>query len=272
MRHLKSILVSSFLAIAVSGAHAQNTPIFKASFPASWNGTSTTVVNQSGLASGFQSGTASFTTAVVPAGSPVGTGSMGLTGIGGIKVTPNGLLNNAIIAAAGGFTFDIQFLWDGTDSTSFSHIQKLVDYAGTESLQLITTAGSAQLQMTFANDTGTESTPVFTTILPNTWYDAKLTFDNTSLAAGDVTGTASLYLNGSLMASASATKGTYGDGLNRPIGIGEFGYGHTTSIIGLHGDIYSANLFYNGPVPEPSTLALSALGGLGLILFRRRKV
>jgi hypothetical protein len=74
------------------------------------------------------------------------------------------------------------------------------------------------------------------------------------------------------MGSASATKGTYGDGLNRPIGIGEFGYGHTTSIIGLHGDIYSANVFFNGQVPEPSTIALSALGGLGVILFRRRKV
>src|SRR5512135_2437556 len=89
--------VAAAFGLAASGAHAQSTPVFKASFPASWNGTGTTVVNQSGLASGFQSGTASFTTAAVPPGALPGTGSMALSSAGGIKVTPNGLLNNAII-------------------------------------------------------------------------------------------------------------------------------------------------------------------------------
>ena len=99
-------------------------------------------------------------------------------------------------------------------------------------------AGSATLEGNFTNDLGATTTAVSTTILPNTWYDATLTFDNISTVGGDVAGTASLFLDGSLVASGAATKGTYGDGLNRPIGIGEFGYGHTTSIIGLHGDIY----------------------------------
>jgi hypothetical protein len=242
-------------------------PIFQATFPASWNGTGTTVVDQSGAGNtGFQSGTASYTTAAVPPGALAGTGSMGLTSVGGIKVTPTGLLNNSSVLGAGGFIFDIQFLWDGTDNSGFSHIQKLIDYAGTESLQLVTTASSASLQMSF-NDGGVA---VATTIAPNTWYDAMLVFNNTSLDLDgtSVDGTASLYLNGGLVSSASAIKTTYGDSLNRPIGIGEFGYGHTTSIIGLHGDIYEASI---NLVPEPSTLAVGALGGLALLGLRRRK-
>jgi MYXO-CTERM domain-containing protein len=195
---------------------------------------------------------------------------MALTSVGGIKVTPTGLLNNAAVASAGGFTYHINFLWDGTDSTSFGHAQKLIDYAGTESLQLVTTAGSAALQGNFSDDAGASTTAVSTAILPNTWYDATLEFGNTSSVGGDVAGTANLYLNGSLVASGAATKGTYGDSLNRPIGIGEFGYGHTTSIIGLHGDIYDASVQL-GVVPEPSALALGALGGLALRRVRRKK-
>src|SRR5215472_2182284 len=112
MRHLKSILVSSLAILSIS-AIAQDTnsnghsrtnrseihwsgyvPLQRDG----WNGTSTTVVNQSGAASGFQSGATSFTTASVPSGALPGTGSMALTGVG----TPHGLLNNAVVAGVGG--------------------------------------------------------------------------------------------------------------------------------------------------------------------------
>jgi PEP-CTERM motif-containing protein len=198
-----------------------------------------------------------------------------LTGVGGIKVTPTSLLNNTAIAAAGGFNYNIDFMWNGTDSTSFSHTQKLIDYAGTESLQLVTTSGSASLQMTFGGDTGSvEGVAVSTTIAPNTWYNVTLNFNTAgnSLVAGDISGIANLFVDGSLVSSAAATKGTYGDTLARPIGIGEFGYGHTTSIIGLQGDIYSASITL---APEPSTLALGLMGGIGVLgtvwNARRRK-
>jgi hypothetical protein len=200
---------------------------------------------------------------------------MALSHVGGIKVTPTApattLLDNASVAAAGGFEFDIKFMWDGTDNTNFNHTQKLIDYAGTESLQLLTAAGSATLQGAFTADpVGTDpavtSVVVSTTILPNTWYDAKLRLDNASLVGTDVSGTANLYLDGVLKDSAAATKGSYGDSLNRPIGIGEWGYGHVTSLIGLNGDIYHASISL---VPEPSSVALASLGAMGLLKRRR---
>ena len=205
---------------------------------------------------------------------------MVLGGAGGIKVTPTKLLANASIAADGGFTYNIDFLWNGTATPA---TQKLVDYAGTESLQLtsLTANTSATLGMAFGGDTGTapDADVVSTTILPNTWYDVTMTFNtegNSLGGTGDISGIADLYVNGILVSSAAATKGTYGDSLNRPIAIGELAYGHTTSILGLTGDIYSASVDLGvAPVPEPSSMALGLVGGFGVLgtmwKARRRK-
>ncbi len=267
---------AAVLALAASGAHASTTPLFDATFPASWNGTGTAVIDQSSAGNtGFQSGTtgATYSTSAVPLGAASGTGSMVLNGAAGIKVTPTELLSNANIAADGGFTYNIDFLWNGS-TTSFAQ-QKLIDYAGTESLQLdsITAGTSATLEMAFGGDASLapnvpETIAASTTILANTWYNVTLTFNTggNSLVGGDISGIADLYVNGVLVSSGAATKGTYGDSLNRPIAIGELAYGHSTSIVGLDGDIYNASVDLGvAPVPEPSSLALSALGGFGLL-------
>jgi hypothetical protein len=263
--------VAAVFGLAASGAHAQTTPVFEYSFPASWNGTGTVITDVSAGGNNGHSVSTLSLDAAVPPGAPGGTQSV-LTTAGAILTSANSLLNNSAIFAADGFTYNVSFMWNGTDSTSFSHTQKLIDYAGTESLQLVTTTGSASLQMAFADDLGNETVAVSSTVLPNTWYSVKLTFGNTSMVSGDVTGTANLYVNGGLVGSASATKGTYGDNLNRPIGVGQLGanFGY---LVGFKGDIYDPSVSLGvAPVPEPSTLALGAFGGgLGMLFLRRRK-
>lgn len=246
-----------------AGAQAQTTPVFEYDFPASWNGTGSTIVDQSTAGNdGFFDGTLSLSSAV-----PSGASGQSLdTSAGGILTSGTALLDNATIAAAGGFEYDVSFMWNG-GTTSWS-TQKIIDYAGTESLQLNNISGSsADLQIVFSDDTGAVTTPISTPIAANTWYNVKLTFDNASMVGGDVVGTASLYLDGSLVTSASATKGTYGDGLSRQIGIGQLGanFGY---LVGFDGNVYNPSVTL---VPEPSTLALGALGGLALLGFRRRK-
>lgn len=250
-----------------ASAHASS--VFEYNFPASWNGTGATVTDQSSAGNNGVTVASPALATAVPPGAAAGTQSI-LTSSGAILTSANSLLSNSAVAAAGGFTEHVQFNWNGTDSTSFGHTQKLIDYAGTESLQLVTTAGSASLQMTFANDTGVESIPVSTTILPNTWYDATVTFGNTSTNGDDVNGTANLYVNGLLVSSGAATKGTYGDSLSRPIGVGQLGanFGY---LVGFTGDIYDPSVQLGvSAVPEPSTAAL-LLGGVAMLGVRRRR-
>jgi len=266
---------AAMIGLGMPGADAQ--PVFNYSFPASWNGTGTAITDLSGAGNnGTYDGTLALATAVPP-GSPGGTESIN-TSSGGILTGASGSLSNSVVAAAGGFTYNLSFDWNGTDSSSFGHTEKLIDYAGTESLQLITTAGgTATLEMVFGNDTGsTETVASSTTVASNSWYNVKMTFNTTgnSLVAGDISGVESLYVNGSLIGTASATKGTYGDSLDRPIGVGQLGanFGY---LVGFKGDIYDPSVSLGVvAVPEPSSTALLGIcGGLGMAWnLRRRKV
>lgn len=271
---------ASVFALAASAAHAQ-TPIFDYSFPASWGGTGTTVTDLSGA--GNNASYASIDTPALSSAIPTGgTGDSVNTSGGGFDTIATGLLNNNAIAAAGGFTMDVEFMWNGTVTTAHSGYQKLIDYAGTESLQLANTSASgATLEMVFAGDTppagstSPETVAVSTTIQANTWYNVSLNFNtkgNSLTSSDDISGLASLSVNGSLISSAEATKGNYGDGLGRAIGVGEWAANTQFAVYGLNindfqGDIYNASVTL---APEPSTVALSVLGGLGVLGMRWR--
>jgi Concanavalin A-like lectin/glucanases superfamily/PEP-CTERM motif len=250
-------------------------PVFSYSFPASWNGTGTTIVDQSAAAhNGVVNNTSPGALALsanVPPGATAGTQSITTNG-GAIVTSATQLLTNPIVAAAGGFRYDVSFLWDGTDSSaSNGGVEKIIDYAGTESLQLTvpTGGGSAQLQMGTSLDAGNIVVAASTTILPNTWYNVAMTFNTLGnpVVAGDLTGLVSLYVNGSLVSSGAAIKGTQGDTLNRPIGVGQLAL-PSTHLVFLRGRIYNPSVSLG--VPEPASLVLLSLVGVFGFALRKR--
>ncbi len=254
----------AFALLCCVGSHVTfGAPVFSYSFPASWGGTGTAVTDLSTAGNnGITNGTLALS-ANVPPGATAGTQSI-TTSAGGIVTSATQLLNNTIVAAAGGFRYDVSFMWDGTDSSSFGHSEKIVDYAGTESLQLTTSAGSAELQMRFDDSVNAVST----TIQPNTWYTVSMLFNSLGnpVVGGNLAGTASLIVNGGSPITAAATKTAQGDTLNRPIGIGELGssFGY---LVGFHGQIYNPSVSL---VPEPSSLVLLSLVGLFGVAQRKR--
>ena len=70
-------------------------------------------------------------------------------------------------------------------------------------------------------------------------------------------------------ASLAVTKTTYGDGLLRPIGVGELGFPSTTSTLVLfQGNLYNPSVSL-GAVPEPASIGVLCLA-IPLLHRRRR--
>jgi hypothetical protein len=209
-----------------------------------------------------------------------------VTSTGGFRTSGTSLLTNPIIAGAGGFTYDTTFMWNGADLTTNGHIQKLIDYAGTEALQVDTNGtaaspGVAALNFIFTTQ-GTPDVSVGPSlqIQANTWYHAVATFDTTGNVvdgSGNLAGIATLTLTpvggSDTSASLAVAKTPYGDGAvlgARPIGVGELGFASTTlALVPFQGNIYSASVSL-GVVPEPASLSLLGLGATALLARRKR--
>jgi len=248
-------------------ASAALVPVLEYSFPASYDASTTTIVDLSSSGNdGAMDGTGPLTNDR-PAGF---SGSlMSLTGATGGHGDTNAidLLNNTAIEANGGFTFDVWMKWEGT----YTNTRKQIDYAGTEYLR--TEGAGGEIDFVLSNGL----TILSYDISPNVWYHVRAEFDtqgNTKEADGaypgefKIAGDARLYVDGVLRDSATnVVKTGFGDSLNRPIGINRWAGG---------GADWNQGWIFNptvslGIVPEPSTLLLSAFGLLGPLACRRRR-
>ncbi|MBN1443313.1 MAG: hypothetical protein JXA90_11445, partial [Planctomycetes bacterium] len=146
------------------------------------------------------------------------------------------LLDNASVAAAGGFTMECWFLWYA--SAAEMRVNSIIDYAGTEKLTINTNRGNGLVEMQLNN-------AVFTPVgfvSPLEWHYVAAIFDTEGAAQNDdgtIDGTLRVYLDGIVPTNiVKATKSTFGDSLGRGIGVG-------THPMGFASD------FFDGLVYEP---------------------
>lgn len=260
---IATLLCTFFLVANISSGEF----VFKYEFPASWDGVGPTITDLGG-AGNDATNSGAVISANVPPGAPVGSQSIN-TSDGGIATQNTQLLNNNAIAAAGGFQMDVTFLWDGTnDDGSSVTIQKLIDYAGTEFLQienLDLINGTADLRFGFNDEAGGPTTQ----IVANTWYEVTGFFSsqNNSVAGdGSLSGFANMTVNGTSLPNESVTKTDFGDSLDRPIAVGSFSA--VPSVVELHGDIFAASVKF---LPEPTSLFLALAALLAIMGIDRRR-
>jgi PEP-CTERM motif len=218
-------------------------PIVEYRMPQSWDGVSSVVADLSPESNnGSQAGSPALSASNPPGAGP-GTSSLDSHN-GGILTDASNLLSNFTVAASGGFQFELDLFWDG--STNQFDIQKIIDYAGTEFLQLENTgAGLGDLRFGF-NDTAAFG-PVGA-ITANQWHHVVASFDtlgNTVDGSGDLAGLATLTIDG-VEASQAVFKSNFGDGLNRPIGFGTFAGG--LNIIDFQGLIFNPVVSLGFPI------------------------
>lgn len=251
--------------------------IVQYSFPASYNGTGTTITDLSGAGNnGTVRGTPTLSNDV-PSGAAAGTQSV-VTNVGNFHTTANALLTNSTVQASHGFSFETWFKWDGT-ATTFA-TQKIVDYAGTESLQLFNPNGASQtagelLQFAFDSQTTTNVLNSSVTLTSGQWYHVVASFNpgtNTIDGSGNLAGLGTLSVDTGgvpTVNTGALTKTTQGDGLNRPIGFGRLGLSNTSgTLVAFNGEMFNPNVSLN---PEPASLGLLGLAGVGLFGRRRRR-
>jgi hypothetical protein len=179
-------------------------------------------------------------------GVPAGAGNRSIDGaaVTGINSANIDELDNALIAAEGGFTYETWFNWSG-----FGDINSIIDYAGTEKLVIDVNAGSGmELRMRINSDSALDS--FIAEVEPETWYYTAVVFDTqgNELAGDDsITGIFNLYLDGELLDTTDElTISNFGDTLDRTIGVSKHPQGFPRD-------------YFEGLIYEPR-VSLGALG------------
>jgi hypothetical protein len=246
-------------------------PLFDYRFPDSWDGAAPIVTDLSGAENHAAPTGAPVLSLNVPPLTPPNLRSANTVG-GGFRTINTALLSNAAVAAAGGYRFDTTFVWNGTVAGS---VQKIIDYAGTEFLQLQNFSprgGAALLRFGFNDNTAIGPT-LIAPVIANQWYRVTGIFNTDGNAVdidGNLAGTATLIVNDIAVSSEPVVKTVFGDSLNRPTGIGNFSNA-PSGVLQFRGDIFSASITLGAPVPEPATALLAAAMSAGVASFFRRR-
>ena len=257
-----AVVASLGACLAACGpAVADFTPVFEYSFPASYDGTGpgSSVLDQSSAGHDATVDAGTNTAALIdnrPSGFDSSLMSLTAANGGHGATTEIDLLENSTIDDYGGFMMDVWMQWEGT----YTNTRKQIDYAGTEYIRTSggdAVAGTTPVQFVLS-DSGTILSH---TINANEWYHVQGVFDsgtNQTDESGNLVGNAYLYVDGVLVDSAfGVTKTSFGDSLDRPIGINRWAGGGGDWNQGL---IFNPSV-YLGHAEEPMQLFIDTTTG-----------
>ncbi len=268
-----AMIVATCLSSYYEGtAIAALNPVFEYSFPASYDGTTTTLTDLSPAGThGVVQSTGAYLDGVRPAGFASGGSMHGLLGGRGLTNAID-LLANADIAAAGGYTMDLWARWDNEDLVNGAvPTSQLLSYSGTETIMSVNGSLAATLYLE-GNIFEYVMGPV---IEVGKWYHIVAEFDtmgSTVNGAGSIFGEMNLWVNGVLENTFSGLVNSVGDDIDRPVGLntwpGDLNFGGA----GLNSTakLFNPSLYLGVAVPEPTSagiLGVAMVLGLGV---RRR--
>lgn len=218
MKSKKLAVVLSLLACVsfVASASATQTIIFyQVNATDAAQVASGSVPNLGTLGNGTFGGTGVTLTNDIPVnGVPAGYGSAAIvcSGSGGVLAPGTEQLSRTNIANAGGFTYEAWFKWNGSGNNNC-----IIDYAGTEKLiRRVSDSGP-----TMETDNATFS--LIGAADSNQWHYVAVVFTPTNTLSGDtISGKYTFYLdtNVPLATVLGVTLNSFGDSLNRTIGVG----------------------------------------------------
>lgn len=182
------------------------------------------------------------------------------------------LLDNDNIEAAGGFTYETWFKWNGGGA-----VNSIIDYAGTDKLvidqrQGVTTSLAMRMD---PND------HMIGNAVAGQWHYVAFVFDSSGNAQVDdtISGNATAYFDSlEPIDLGVVTKSAFGDSLARPIGVGQHPLGFDLDF--FDGSVYQTRVSLGALgandllfIPEPSSCVTLTLGLAALFPFsmRRRK-
>ena len=181
------------------------------------------------------------------------------------------LLDNDNIEAAGGFTYETWFKWNGGGA-----VNSIIDYAGTDKLVIDQRQGATtSLAMRLDPNDYTIGDAV-----AGQWHYVAFVLDTSGNSQVDetISGTATAYFDSlEPISLGEVTKSAFGDSLARSIGVGQHPIGFDLDF--FDGSVFETRVSLGalGPselqfVPEPSSCIILAFGLVGLLScgWRRR--